>query len=243
MLRKRSLIEAVNDQQKNTRQIEHTRHRCFPNYLINLLSALLTFSFFYKKSSINTAPEFVPLHSCLSHRSNSRYYSVFLPLIEIYLILKLIYFQSMSYVFSNLSLAVRRRIVLFSFRPNKSTCCKTCPEVFLMRKSVFTLRRKHLRYTDMKKIFFAIAMMAAFGIASAAESPAKEIAPSPSQDGGQRPPASGCVFSPCQGKTVCGPQFANGEYAANYLSWAEYPCDAGWKRPRMPQGPPPPRKQ
>ena len=62
MLRKRSLIETVNDQLKNICQIEHTRHRCFPNFIINLLSALAAFSFFDKKPSINTAEEFV--HPC-----------------------------------------------------------------------------------------------------------------------------------------------------------------------------------
>jgi len=59
MLRKRSLIETVNDQLKNICQIEHTRHRCFPNFIINLLSALAAFSFFDKKPSINTAEEFI----------------------------------------------------------------------------------------------------------------------------------------------------------------------------------------
>ena len=62
MLRKRSLIETVNDQLKNICQIEHTRHRCFPNFIINLLSALAAFSFFDKKPSINTVEEFV--HPC-----------------------------------------------------------------------------------------------------------------------------------------------------------------------------------
>ena len=59
MIRKRSLIETVNDQLKNVCQIEHTRHRCFPNFIINLLSVLAAFSFFDKKPSINTAEEFV----------------------------------------------------------------------------------------------------------------------------------------------------------------------------------------
>ena len=59
MLQKRSLIETVNDQLNNICQIEHTRHRCFPNFIINLLSALAAFSFFDKKPSINTAEEFI----------------------------------------------------------------------------------------------------------------------------------------------------------------------------------------
>ena len=59
MIRKRSLIETVNDQLKNICQIEHTRHQFFPNFIINLLSALAAFSFFDKKPSINTAKEFI----------------------------------------------------------------------------------------------------------------------------------------------------------------------------------------
>ena len=59
MIRKRSLIETINNQLKNICQIEHTRHRCFPNFIINLLSALAASSFFDKKPSINTAEEFV----------------------------------------------------------------------------------------------------------------------------------------------------------------------------------------
>ena len=59
MTRKRSLIETVNDQLKSVCQIEHTRHRCFSNFITNLLSALAAFSFFDKKPSINTAEEYV----------------------------------------------------------------------------------------------------------------------------------------------------------------------------------------
>ena len=59
MTRKRSLIDTVNDQLKSVCQIEHTRHRCFSNFITNLLSALAAFSFFDKKPSINTAEEYV----------------------------------------------------------------------------------------------------------------------------------------------------------------------------------------
>lgn len=52
-LRKRSLIETVNDELKNMCQIEHTRHRSFNNFLTNLLSGLAAYSFFPKKPSIN----------------------------------------------------------------------------------------------------------------------------------------------------------------------------------------------
>jgi hypothetical protein len=38
LLRKRAIIETVNDQLKNISQIEHTRHRSSVNFLINLLA-------------------------------------------------------------------------------------------------------------------------------------------------------------------------------------------------------------
>ena len=40
-LRKRAIIESVNDVLKNTRQIEHSRHRSFHNFLGNLIAYLL----------------------------------------------------------------------------------------------------------------------------------------------------------------------------------------------------------
>jgi len=53
MLRKRALIETVNNELKNICQIEHTRHRSFDNLITNRLSALIAYSFFEKKPSIN----------------------------------------------------------------------------------------------------------------------------------------------------------------------------------------------
>jgi len=53
LLRKRGLIESVNDELKNICQIEHTRHRSFENFLTNLLSGLIAYSFFPKKPSLN----------------------------------------------------------------------------------------------------------------------------------------------------------------------------------------------
>lgn len=52
MLRKRAIIESVNDELKNICQIEHTRHRSFPNFLTNLIAGLLAYSFLPKKPSI-----------------------------------------------------------------------------------------------------------------------------------------------------------------------------------------------
>lgn len=53
ILRKRALIETVNDQLKNICQIEHSRHRSFNNFLANMVSALVAYSFLPKKPSLN----------------------------------------------------------------------------------------------------------------------------------------------------------------------------------------------
>ncbi len=57
MLRKRALIETVNDELKNICQIEHTRHRSFDNFITNILSTLVAYFFFEKKPSINLYQE------------------------------------------------------------------------------------------------------------------------------------------------------------------------------------------
>ncbi len=51
-LRKRSVIETVNDELKNMCQIEHSRHRSINNFISNLISGILAYSFFPKKPSI-----------------------------------------------------------------------------------------------------------------------------------------------------------------------------------------------
>ena len=53
LLKKRALIETVNDELKNICQIEHSRHRSFENFITNLLSGLIAYSFFPKKPSLN----------------------------------------------------------------------------------------------------------------------------------------------------------------------------------------------
>lgn len=52
LLRKRSVIETVNDELKNMCQIEHSRHRSIGNFFTNLISGLIAYSFFPKKPSI-----------------------------------------------------------------------------------------------------------------------------------------------------------------------------------------------
>lgn len=53
LLRKRAVIESVNDFLKNICQIEHSRHRSVDNFFVNLLSALVAYSFIPKKPSLN----------------------------------------------------------------------------------------------------------------------------------------------------------------------------------------------
>ena len=60
-LRKRALTETVNDELKNICQVEHTRHRSFDNFVTNLLSGLIAYSFFDKKPSINLQENIVDL--------------------------------------------------------------------------------------------------------------------------------------------------------------------------------------
>ena len=60
-LRKRALIKTVNDELKNICQVEHTRHRSFDNFVTNLLSGLIAYSFFDKKPSINLQENIVDL--------------------------------------------------------------------------------------------------------------------------------------------------------------------------------------
>jgi len=52
LLRKRSVIETINDELKNICSIEHSRHRSFGNFITNLLSAMIAYSFFPKKPAI-----------------------------------------------------------------------------------------------------------------------------------------------------------------------------------------------
>ena len=53
MLRKRAIIESVNDFLKNICQIEHTRHRCPASFLVNLIAGLVAYSFLPKRPSLN----------------------------------------------------------------------------------------------------------------------------------------------------------------------------------------------
>ena len=52
LLRKRSIIETINDQLKNISQIEHSRHRSPINFLVNLISGLIAYIHQPKKPSL-----------------------------------------------------------------------------------------------------------------------------------------------------------------------------------------------
>lgn len=52
MLRKRFIIETVNDHLKNNEQIEHSRHRSFTNFSVNLLAGLIAYQLQPKKPQI-----------------------------------------------------------------------------------------------------------------------------------------------------------------------------------------------
>lgn len=52
MLRKRAIIETINDQLKNISQIEHSRHRSLTGFMLNLLAGLVAYCHQPKKPSL-----------------------------------------------------------------------------------------------------------------------------------------------------------------------------------------------
>jgi Transposase DDE domain len=61
LLRKRSIIETINDQLKNISQIEHSRHRSLTNCMINVVAGLLAYSYQEKRPSLNIRTDVLPL--------------------------------------------------------------------------------------------------------------------------------------------------------------------------------------
>ena len=53
LTRKRAIIETINDELKNIAQVEHSRHRCFENFVVNMLGALAAYCCFPQKPCIN----------------------------------------------------------------------------------------------------------------------------------------------------------------------------------------------
>jgi hypothetical protein len=61
LLRKRAIIESIHDQLKNISQIDHSRHRSPINFVVNLLSGLIAYSFQDKKPSLHLDSLLVPI--------------------------------------------------------------------------------------------------------------------------------------------------------------------------------------
>ena len=55
-----ALIETVNDQLKNIFQIEHSRHRSPLNFLVNMLAALVAYTYQEKKPDLDLAVKGLP---------------------------------------------------------------------------------------------------------------------------------------------------------------------------------------
>lgn len=53
LLRKRAIIETINDELKNIAQVEHSRNRCFDNFIVYMLAAIAAYCMFPKKPCIN----------------------------------------------------------------------------------------------------------------------------------------------------------------------------------------------
>jgi hypothetical protein len=60
LLRKRAIIESVNDQLKNISQIEHSRHRSILNFMVNLLAGLIAYTYQESKPSLDLCPKGLP---------------------------------------------------------------------------------------------------------------------------------------------------------------------------------------
>jgi hypothetical protein len=53
VLRKRSIIETINDQLKNIFNLEHLRHRSLINFAVNVVACLVAYSYKEKKPALN----------------------------------------------------------------------------------------------------------------------------------------------------------------------------------------------
>lgn len=56
MLKRRSIIETINDQLKNISQIEHSRHRSVDNFFVNLMAGLIAYCLPPSKPSVQLDP-------------------------------------------------------------------------------------------------------------------------------------------------------------------------------------------
>ena len=56
LLRRRSVIETINDQLKNIAQIEHSRHRSANNFFVNLMAGLIAYCLRPNKPTVQLDP-------------------------------------------------------------------------------------------------------------------------------------------------------------------------------------------
>lgn len=67
MLKRRSIIETINDQLKNISQIEHSRHRSVNNFFVNLIAGLIAYCLRPNKPTVQLDPsEYQSLAATLS---------------------------------------------------------------------------------------------------------------------------------------------------------------------------------
>ncbi len=59
MLRKRAIIETINDQLKNISQIEHTRHRSVWNFYTNVVAGLIAYTYQERKPNLQLRKDLV----------------------------------------------------------------------------------------------------------------------------------------------------------------------------------------
>lgn len=59
LLRKRAIIESINDELKNNCQIEHTRHRSVFNFLVHVFSALTAYTFLPKRPALRFTTQYL----------------------------------------------------------------------------------------------------------------------------------------------------------------------------------------
>ena len=64
LLRKRAIIETINDQIKNIQQVEHTRHRSVTNAMVNVLAASVAYTHQPCKPSLNLSQNQLKLLTC-----------------------------------------------------------------------------------------------------------------------------------------------------------------------------------
>ncbi|MDD2815288.1 MAG: transposase [Thiotrichaceae bacterium] len=66
LLRKRCIIETINDPLKNIFKLEHSWHRSLNNYMINIVAGLVAYSYQDKLPSLNIAKkDLIPLFQSL----------------------------------------------------------------------------------------------------------------------------------------------------------------------------------